>query len=150
VFDSITNKYGYRSKLHEWIIPSAVKRTGKRLLVHENIVCIKDCFTRRQMVKTPVKTRNINSYDDVEDLYYLTGQEEIEEGTDDKKISTDDALQEMEQLLPRVLNTMLESGKLESYIKFNRLISNGNLPMNNVFISFLCRPEIKMNYILSF
>ena len=56
-------------------------------------VCIKYCSTRRQMVKTTVKTRNINSYDDVEDLYHLTGQEEIEEGTDDKKIATDDALQ---------------------------------------------------------
>ena len=78
------------------------------------------------MVNTSVRTRNINSYDYVEDLYYLTGQEEIEEGTDDKKIATDDALHEMEVLLLRVLNTMLESGKLESYIKFNRLISNGN------------------------
>ena len=50
----------------------------------------------------------------------------------------------MEQLPQRVLNTMVESGKLESYITLNRLISNGNLPMNNVFISFLC-PEIHKN-----
>ena len=66
-------------------------------------MCIEDCSTRRQMVNTSVRTRNINSYDYVEDLYYLTGQEEIEEGTDDKKIAIDDALHKMEQLHPRVL-----------------------------------------------
>ena len=48
-------------------------------------LCVENWSTRRQMVNTPVKTGNITSYDDVEDLYYLTGQKEIEEGTDDKK-----------------------------------------------------------------
>ncbi len=52
--------------------------------------------------------------------------------TDGKNLQIDHAEAEMQRLIPHVLNTMFECGKLESYLKFNRLIFSGNFPMNNI------------------
>ncbi|MEW8548751.1 MAG: hypothetical protein AB2693_35060, partial [Candidatus Thiodiazotropha sp.] len=126
--DSITQQLGYRSKLHEGIVPSRVKRSGKSIVVHENMVLIKD--SKKQMLNTPVKqnfvSTNSKNIDDLAELH------KAYDDYSNVELNKEKAFEEMENLLPKVLNTLFESGKLHSYLKFNRLLANKELPMNNI------------------
>ena len=65
-FDPLLNKYGYKSKLHEGIIPSEVKLAGKDIHVHENVLYTKLCSSSTETANTPVKvpTQYEMDYDD--------------------------------------------------------------------------------------
>lgn len=107
----------YECKLHKGMVPS-----GSEIIVEDDVINDKyDSVLQR--LNTSVKIGQSSN---------------VVENTDtpvsfnDKPIDLDKALNEMQLMLPAILNTLFEQGKLESYLKFNRLIHDEKLPMDNI------------------
>ena len=63
------------------------------------------------------------------------GESEISETETDKDDST---FKELVELLPGVINTLKDGGRLSEYVAFNRLLHEGDFPLDNIaFILFL-------------
>jgi hypothetical protein len=50
----------------------------------------------------------------------------------DRSVDFSSALEELEYLLPKVVQTLIESGHIDTYIKFNELLANDQMPMRNI------------------
>lgn len=50
----------------------------------------------------------------------------------DNCVNPDKALKEIQSSSPMIINALFECGKLDSYLKFNRLIYENKMPVNNV------------------
>ena len=120
-----SNNYGYRSKLHEGIVPSIIRRAGKVIVVNDNVVLIRERKKEKSTLSTPIK------------VVACSDCNQVESGIDpnllnsDEKCDTKDAFTEKQQILPKVLNLLFECGKLNSYMKFNKLIHEEKVSINN-------------------
>lgn len=56
----------------------------------------------------------------------------------DRSVDFSSALEELKYLLPKVVHTLIESGHIDTYIKFNELFPNDQMPMRNIcYLLFL-------------
>lgn len=114
----------YVPKLHEGIIPNNITRAGSEVIVKNNcMVLIREKKTSNQKLNTPVKTgKTVIELSELDELNLDSNA----------TLDTGSAFAEMEEMLPAILSTLFEHGKLDSYLKFNRLIHEKKMPMNNI------------------
>ena len=83
-------KYGYKSKLHEGIVPSAVKKAGNDIVVKDTIVIIREKQTNRVKINTPIKSKKQDDDDD-EDIDHV----DMDIECTDENVNAEEALNEI-------------------------------------------------------
>ena len=88
------------------------------------MVLICESNSCRQRLNSPVKVGQASSdFNEDTDMNLPSNKEHV---------NTEEEFDEMQRLLPAILSTLFEHGKLESYLKFNRLINEKKLPVDNI------------------
>ena len=153
VLDSTTGTFGYQAKLHKGIIPSELEVSNKTVVVNENRIIIQR-NEKRKKLNTPIKPsivrRGLFGSDPFVDMEPQS--EEVHNTENETYISTaaeeeisefmplrDDGFEEqLINLMPSVVETLKDSGHIESFVKFCNLLGNKDFPLDNIcFLLFL-------------
>jgi len=109
-----------------------VSVSGERLVVKED--------SKRKKLNTPSK--HTQSEDSDESTESCSDNEmntdPLMDTSPDRSVDVSSALEKLEYLLPKVVQTLIESGHIDTYIKFNELLANDQMPMRNIcYLLFL-------------
>ena len=139
----------YQTKIHEGVVPSNLTKYGKCITINDGLTYILDKESKRKKLNTPVKENfcknlfqtpksNQNEGNDFENdkiqmEVCCPSEKEIPE-CDSESIEINDMI----ELLPKVLKSLEDVGQKESFLKFMGLLASGTFPLQNIcYLLFL-------------
>ena len=139
----------YQTKIHEGVVPSNITKYDKCITVNDGLTYILDKESKRKKLNTPVKENFCKNL-------FQTPKSNQNEGNDfendeiqmevccpsGKEIPQCDSesieINDMIDLLPKILKSLEDAGQKESFLKFMELLASGTFPLHNIcYLLFL-------------
>lgn len=130
--------FKFQTKTHSGIIPADLEKTGKELLISNELVYIRDNKSKQKRLNTPQKLpetstkRSLFSMNNeqivLDDDDYLHIDNIESENQDPNK----EYVEYLCSLVPSVVEELREAGQLDTYITFNELLYSKTFPMDNI------------------
>jgi hypothetical protein len=151
ILDENTGIQRYQTKIHEGVVPSNLTKYGKCITVNDGLIYILDKESKRKRLNTPVKENFCKNF-------FQTLKSNQNEGNDfendeiqmevccpsGKEIPQCDSesieINDMIDLLPKVLKSLEDVEQKESFLKFKGLhvLASGTFPLHNIcYLLFL-------------
>jgi hypothetical protein len=143
VLDENTGIQRYQTKMHEGVVPSNLTKYGKCSTVNDGLTYILDKESNKKKLNTPVKENfcknlfqtpkiNQNEGNDFENneiqmKVCCPSEKEIPQ-CDSKSIEINDMI----DLLLKVLKSLEDVGQKESFLKSMGLLASGTFPLHNI------------------
>ena len=149
ILDENTEIQRYQTKIHEGVVPSNLTKYGKCITINDGLTYILDKESKRKKLNTPVKENFCKNFfqtpksnqnegndfenDEIQMEVCCPSEKEIPE-CDSESIEINDMI----DLLPKVLKSLEDVGQKESFLKCMGLLASGTFPLHNIcYLLFL-------------
>ena len=147
VLDENTGIQRYHTKIHEGVVPSNLTKYGKCITVNDGLTYILDNESNKKKLNTPVKENFCKSLFQTPKSYQNEGNDfendEIQTEVccpSGKEIPQCDSesieINDMIDLLLKVLKSLEDVGQKESFLKYMELLASGTFPLHNICYLF--------------